>query len=80
MTTTIQKWGNSLAVRLPRETVRRLRVQEGTRVDVEASQRQIVIRPTPKAKPSLKEMVAAITPENRHGKTDWGRAVGKELW
>jgi antitoxin component of MazEF toxin-antitoxin module len=28
---------------------------------------------------NLKQLVAKITPENRHGETDWGADVGKEI-
>lgn len=30
--------------------------------------------------PTLEELIAAITPENRHEAVDWGAAVGKEVW
>ena len=80
MTTTIQKWGNSLAVRLPKETLRRLRIKEGAKVDVGTDQRRIIIKPTPKQKPTLREIVGAITSENRYEKIDWGNSVGKERW
>lgn len=44
MTTTIQKWGNSLAVRIPKETARRLALKEGSGVVVREDRDMIVIR------------------------------------
>lgn len=49
METTIQKWGNSLAVRLPRHIVRSLRLHEGSKVAVREQKANVVIVPTPKA-------------------------------
>lgn len=69
-----------MAVRLPRETTRRLRVKAGTRVNIDTDRHRIVIKPAPKPRVTLKELVDSITTTNRHEKADWGRAVGKELW
>lgn len=80
MTTTIQKWGNSLAVRLPKETVRRLHIREGNEVRIDADIRRIIIRPLLRKKPTLRDLVNRIDSENRHEATDWGKAVGKEVW
>jgi len=38
-----------------------------------------MLRP-PSREYSLEELVAGITPENRHGETDWGQALGRESW
>lgn len=47
MTTKIQKWGNSLAVRLPRDIARELRLREGSEVAVEKEQNRITIISVP---------------------------------
>lgn len=49
METTIQKWGNSLAVRLPRHITRHLRLHEGSRVAVREQKTNVMIVPTPKS-------------------------------
>lgn len=81
-TTTIQKWGNSYAVRLPKTAIRKLNLQAGHTVEIrEASAGQsLSIIPIRHRADSLAEMVARITKKNRHDATDWGTAVGKEAW
>ena len=72
MTTTIQKWGNSLAVRLSKE----VRV-----VEVSSKGKEIVIRPAAKPKAlSLNELIKDITPKNVHKAVEWGAPRGKEVW
>ena len=80
METTIKKWGNSLAVRLPQHVVKKLALREGTRVDVREQKKSVIIFPAPKARLTLKERVELITPENSHEEIDWGRPQGKEVW
>jgi antitoxin MazE len=81
-TTTIQKWGNSYAVRLPKITVRKLNLQAGHPVEIrEAARGQtLYIVPIRCRAVSLSEMVALITKKNSHGSVDWSGAVGKEVW
>lgn len=80
MTTKVQKWGNSLAVRLPKHIARALSFKAGTAVSIKQERRRIVIVPKNEHEPTLEELVAQITPENRHEEIDWGPPVGKEVW
>ncbi len=79
MRTQISKWGNSLAVRLPRSLVSSLKLTEGTEVEFQSSRNGIVMK---RAKPryELSELVKGITRENCHGEDDWGQPVGAESW
>lgn len=80
-TTTIQKWGNSYAVRLPRATLRKLNLRAGHSVEIrEAKGQTLSIIPVRQRAASLSEMVAHITKKNRHDATDWGSAIGNEIW
>lgn len=45
---------------------------------IECSASGLGMSPTNKI-PTLEELVEQITPENRHGETDWGPDVGKEI-
>ncbi len=72
MATKIRKWGNSYAVRIPKERVHELGMRDGSEV-------KIKIEPINK-KPTLDELIAQITPKNRHKLIDWGPDVGKEIW
>ena len=80
-TTTIQKWGNSYAVRLPVATVKNLGLKAGREVGVRAQANgSIIITPERMAVPSMKELLRSITKKNRHAEVDWGRPVGSEVW
>ena len=79
-TTQIAKWGNSLGLRLPKSVAREAEVGEGDTVDVSVQNGAIVIRPSPaRSTPSI-ELVAKITPRNRHDESDWGAPAGYEAW
>ena len=81
-TTTIQKWGNSYAVRLPKASMRRFNLLAGHSVEIREAVhgRTLSIIPSPRSNVSLSQMIAGITKKNRHNATDWGGAVGKEVW
>jgi antitoxin MazE len=78
-TTQIAKWGNSLGLRLPKSVAREARVGEGDTVDISVESGAIVIRPS-RPTYSLEQLVAKITPRNRHDDSDWGTPVGHEAW
>jgi antitoxin MazE len=73
----VVKWGNSLAVRIPKRIAERARMKEGDAVEIKAARGRIEVRSAEKI-PTLKELVAQITPENRYPETDWGPEVGLE--
>ncbi len=77
-TTQIVKWGNSLAVRIPKPVAEQAGVAEGDPVLLEAERGQIRLKRRERV-PTLKELVAQITPENRHGEISAGPARGKEI-
>lgn len=74
----LAKWGNSLAVRIPKAVAEEARLREGDSVVVEALDGRIEVRRGEKI-PTLEELVAKITPQDRHKETDWGPARGKEI-
>lgn len=77
-TTQIVKWGNSLAVRIPKPVAEEAGVGEGDPIVVEAVNGRIQLRLDKKRVPTLQELVAQITPENRYAELDSGPARGKE--
>ena len=77
--TQIAKWGNSLGLRLPKSVALEAQVGEGDTVDVSVKNGAIVIRPN-RPVYSLEQLVAKITPRNRHKESDWGTPVGDEAW
>lgn len=79
MTTQVARWGNSLGLRLPKSVALEARIDEGDTVDVSVKNGAIVVRPSPPTY-SLDQLVARITPRNRHDESDWGTPVGHETW
>lgn len=80
MKTRIQKWGNSLAVRIPKAFAVEIGLSAETSVEVSLQEGKLVIEPAPAEEFTLEQLVAGITEENRHAETDWGPAVGNEVW
>ena len=74
----IAKWGNCMAVRLPKEKARENGLSLGDEVVVESFGDGVLIRPSRRS-PTLRELVAKITPANRHGAVNIGPAVGREI-
>ncbi len=72
------KWGNSLAVRIPKTVAREAGLHEGDAVEVAARSGRVIVKRARK-EPTLKELLARITSENLHHETDWGRPTGKEV-
>lgn len=80
MQTKVQKWGNSLGIRIPRPLADQACIGEGSVVDIEEQNGEIVIKPVAPAAYTLDELVAGITEENRHGEIGAGGSVGREVW
>ena len=79
MKTKIQKWGNSLGVRLPKNITDQKALREGLGVFVVIRNNQIIIEPA-ENEISLESVLSEITADNLHGETEWSTARGKEIW
>jgi len=73
----VQKWGNSLAFRIPRTFAKEANITQGTTVDISVKEGNLIIAPI-KKKTSLKNLLAKITDSNIHREIDFGRAQGLE--
>lgn len=80
MTTFVQKWGNSLALRIPSALARDIRLRQGSMVEVAVVGGEMVVRPKGRRPWSLARMLKRITKDNRHSERDWGGAAGREGW
>jgi antitoxin MazE len=76
----LQKWGNSLALRIPKTFADEINVSEGHPVDVCVAKGRIVVAPITARNYRLDDLVAAITSKNRHGEVAAGDARGREVW
>ncbi len=72
METKIQKWGNSLAVRLPKEMSKNLSLQTGSVVILTHDKKRIIIE-YPKRSISLQKLLKRIKKDNLHNEIEWGK-------
>jgi antitoxin MazE len=73
------KWGNSFAVRIPKPVVEQAKLKEGDSLEIEAAaEGRLELRRASKM-PTLAQLVAQITPENRYSEISTGEEVGKEV-
>jgi antitoxin MazE len=77
MRTHIAKWGNSLAVRLPRDIVDRISLEVGTPIEIEVEAGTLVLRPAV-PRYALAELLTGMSPEAMHEAFDWGPDLGRE--
>jgi antitoxin MazE len=78
MDTKIQKWGNSLAVRIPKAYAVQMGLFSNSPVKISLEGERLVIVSV--RRPTLAELLADVTPDNLHDETDWGEPVGNEVW
>jgi antitoxin MazE len=79
MITKLQKWGNSLGVRVPKLLAKEAGLEEGAEVELALENGKITLVPA-KPKVTLRDLVARITPETLHGEIDFGKPQGREVW
>ncbi|MBE9173786.1 AbrB/MazE/SpoVT family DNA-binding domain-containing protein [Cyanobium sp. LEGE 06143] len=80
MQTRVQKWGNSLGVRIPRGLADEVGLGAGTEVSLTAKDGELVLRPSLPSRLRLVDLLADITPENIHASVHTGDAVGSEAF
>jgi len=80
METRIKKWGNSLALRIPKPLAAEVGLEDDSPVELSLVDRKLVIIPVVKPKLSLEHLLTQVTEDNLHGEVDTGPAVGGEIW
>ncbi|MFN2454805.1 MAG: AbrB/MazE/SpoVT family DNA-binding domain-containing protein [Pyrinomonadaceae bacterium] len=76
----IQRWGNSLALRIPKSFAVESGIEQGSAVEVSLNRGKIVVTPITEPEFTLEELLAGVTKRNLHGEFDTGEAAGKEDW
>jgi antitoxin MazE len=79
MKTHVQRWGNSLAVRIPKTLAIEVGLQPSAEIEITIQNGQIVLTPLTRRTYSLENLVERITDENRHSETDFGADIGNEI-
>ncbi len=80
MTTIVQKWGNSLALRIPSSVAKDIHLHQGSMVEMAVVEGKMIVKSKRQCKISLSQMLKGITKNNRHSEQNWGGASGQEIW
>lgn len=79
MLTKVQKWGNSLALRIPKAFAVDAQLENDSLVEISLVKGQIVVTPVSASGWTLDELLAGITTENLHAEVETGSATGNEF-
>ncbi|MFE0558474.1 AbrB/MazE/SpoVT family DNA-binding domain-containing protein [Paenibacillus sp. NPDC058910] len=71
----VQKWGNSLGIRIPKELAMEVGLKEGSKIDLDLKDGHLVIKPRTK---TLEDVLSKITPDNIHSEVQTGESQGRE--
>jgi antitoxin MazE len=77
--TRVQKWGNSLAVRIPKPFAEGAGLQPSSEVEISLEKGQVRLSPI-RPRWNLRQLLAGVRKKNLHAEVDTGPAVGREAW
>lgn len=80
MHTHVRRWGNSLALRIPKILAKEAGIVEGSLVEIELDGDTLSVTAVPAKRYTLAGLLAEVTPDNVHGEVKTGHAVGREDW
>jgi antitoxin MazE len=80
MKTSVQRWGNSLALRIPKVIAMESGLADGSVVDLKLRKGVIALIPERRREHKLHELLSQVTKKNLHGEVTAGEPVGKEVW
>jgi antitoxin MazE len=80
MKTRIQKWGNSLALRIPKSFASEVGLKQDAPVEVSLLDGKLVVTPIIKSPFTLNDLLSQVTDDNLHREVDIGPAIGHESW
>jgi antitoxin MazE len=80
MRTKVQKWGNSLAIRIPKLFAQNIRLRNNDSVELLLKKGKLIISPITDKEYTLEELLSGVTVDNVHNEIDMGKPVGKEVW
>lgn len=80
MKTKVQRWGNSLAVRIPKTFAEEVGLKDDSPVEMRLFKGGLIVEPSPEWEPTLDELLDGITDSNLHDEVDTGVPQGSEAW
>jgi antitoxin MazE len=76
----VQKWGNSLALRIPKTFAVDAQLENDSLVEISLVEGQIIVKPVAKPDWTLEELLAGVNEENIHREVETGLTTGNEIW
>ncbi len=76
----VQKWGNSLALRIPKSFAAETKLEPGTDIDLTLIDGKLIVTPSAEPELTLEKLLEGVTEENIHSEVDTGISVGNEAW
>lgn len=76
----VQKWGNSLGVRIPKPIAQDSSMREGSAVEMTVQNGRVILTPTPRPRYELGSLLQSVSKKNLHAEVSAGEAVGGEAW
>lgn len=80
MVASVQKWGNSLAFRIPRSFAQEVNVRQGSKVNLSLMEGRLIVTPVLRPSCKLKDLLKGINKHNIHHEQDFGQKMGSEIW
>ncbi len=79
MIISLKKWGNSASIRIPSIILESMNLKVDDQLEIKQEGARIIIEPVSETSYRLEDLISAITPDNLHGRLDFGAPVGKEV-
>ena len=76
----VQKWGNSLAIRIPKSFAAQSHIDQNSIIEMSVENGKIVLLPISQPKLTLTQLLEGVTKENLHQEVETGASVGQEVW
>ena len=80
MVTKLQKWGNSLGLRIPKSFAAEVQVEAGSLVDLRVERGALTVRPVRRKKYALSRLLKGVNSRNLHAEVQTGKPIGREIW
>ncbi len=76
----VQKWGNSLAVRIPKSFISQSHLKQNLLVEMSVEDGKIILSPVVEPELTLAQLLEGVSAENLHCEMETGNSVGREAW
>ena len=76
----VQKWGNSLALRIPKSFANEIQLKNGSSINLSIAEGKLIIEPVSEKKYELVDLLQEVKESNIHNEYSFGKREGQEIW